>query len=84
MNDRRVVARWQTRGKDFLELYASQSEQFGTVYGYTGNFCGGGLPLTIKTDEAAITWMDNPWGHPDGTGQCTVLRSDRKSLRRVT
>jgi len=77
------IARWETRGKDWLDLYSTQSERFGTVYSYKGNGCGGGLPLTVKTDEDAIKWMDNPWGHPDGTGQCTVLRSDRSSLHRV-
>jgi hypothetical protein len=27
--------------------------------------------------------MENPWGHPDGTGQAFVLKCDRPSLKRV-
>jgi hypothetical protein len=80
---RRVVARWQTSGWDWINLESYVSDVHGLTYCYIGNGGGGGLPAHVKTDEDAIAWMDNPWGHKDGTGACTVLRSDRPSLKRV-
>jgi hypothetical protein len=78
MSDR-IVARWETRGKDYLEL--TKDEGRGRWYSYKGNGCGGGFEA--DSDAAAIQRMENPWGHPDGTGQVTVLKTDRPSLRRV-
>jgi hypothetical protein len=75
------LARWETRGKDWLELFKYKSDKHGTVYHYRGNGCGGGV--TASTDEEAIAAMENPWGHPNGTGQVTVLKTDRPSVRRV-
>ena len=84
MENDKIIARWETKGNDFLELRRVDLEKVGISYFYRGNGCGGGLPGTIKTDAGAIAWMDNPWGHKDGTGACTVLRSDRPSLKRVS
>ena len=76
-NSRRIVARWETRGHDFIELSES-----GGVYSYRGTRCGGVL-AALPDDAAAIAAMDRPWGDRNGTGACTVLRSDRPTLRRV-
>ncbi len=78
--DKTLVARWETRGKDWLEL--TRGEKPGT-YWYKGgpSYCGGGFDA--PSDEAAIQHMENPWGHPEGTGQVTVLKTDRPSLRRI-
>jgi len=85
-----VIARWETRGKDWLELYrhegmtmlrsGSDTERL-PAYGYRGNGCGGGFGATDDAD--AISRMEAPWGDPRGTGQVTVLKTDRSSLRRV-
>ena len=76
-----LIASWETTGKCFLHLFESTSPTLGVNYFYRGYRCGGGLPLTVKTREAAIAHMDNPWG-PE-VGACTVLRADRPSLRRA-
>jgi hypothetical protein len=73
-----VIARWETRGKDWLELFRLDAPY---RYQYKGNGCGG--VFFAKNDEDAIGQMEAPWGDPRGTGQVTVLKSDRPSLRRV-
>lgn len=65
----RPIARWETRGKDFLELRKSHQG-----YLYIGNRCGGVLP-DLPTDEEAIQYME---GHA-----VAVLKSDRPSTRRT-
>lgn len=79
----RLVARWETRGKDWLELLDNGAchNAPGRDYFYKGNGCGGGF--TAKDDEEAVRRMEAPWGDPRGTGQVTVLKTDRPSLRRV-
>lgn len=72
------VARWETRGKDWLELTKGEKPN---TYWYRGNGCMGGFDA--PSDVAAIQRMESPWGHPQGTGQVTVLKTDRPSLRRV-
>jgi hypothetical protein len=62
-----VVARWKTKGKDFLELHQSQ-----LGFSYVGNGCGGWL--TSVTKELATQEME--------VGPVKVLRSDRPSLKR--
>jgi hypothetical protein len=84
MNENLLIASWETSGKDFLHLFEARCAKLGINYCYRGKGCGGGLPLSITTREAAVAWMDNPWGHPEGTGACTVLRADRPSLKRVS
>jgi len=82
-----VIARWETRGKDWLELYRHEGLTMHgepgnlPAYGYRGNWCGGGFGATDDAD--AISRMEAPWGDPRGTGQVAVLKSDRPSLRRV-
>lgn len=79
------IARWQTKGHDWLELYrdarnyAPDKGRFS--YSYKGNGCGGGF--VANSDEEAISRMENPWGHPEGAGQAFVLKCDRPSLKRV-
>ncbi|NOS67803.1 MAG: hypothetical protein HOO67_05580 [Candidatus Peribacteraceae bacterium] len=73
MNDT-LIARWETRGNDFLDLYRG-----GTLpddYFYRGNGCGGGFAAV--SNEAAIARMEARGG------QAFVLKLDRPSLRRVT
>jgi len=70
-----VVARWETKGNDWLELHRDASG-----YTYAGRDCGGVLP-SMASDAEAIAWMERDWGR--GAGPVTVLRSDRRSLRRV-
>lgn len=65
-----VIARWETRGNDWLELYHSRT--CGDYY-YRGNQCGGGVQA--DTAEVAIEKME--------AGQVRVLRADRPSVRRV-
>ncbi len=74
-----VVARWETRGNDWLELTRGEKPN---CYWYSGNGCGGGFDA--KDDADAIRRMELPWGSPEGTGQVTVLKSDRPSVRRVS
>jgi hypothetical protein len=75
-----VLARWETRGKDWLELYRGAAA--GNFW-YRGGptYCGGGF--SADSDNEAVERMEYPWGHYKGTGQATVLRSDRPSLRMV-
>ena len=75
----RLVARWETKGKDWLELLVTPSG----YYHYRGNGCGGGPDRTVTNDAAAVAYMTAPWGAVGGTGQVTVLQSDRPSLKRV-
>jgi hypothetical protein len=73
--ERRVVAEWRTRGKDYLILYHTAAGYF-----YEGSGCGGTLE-PITDDVAAVERMERPWGKD--TGAVTVLRSYRPSLRRT-
>lgn len=77
------IAHWQTKGKDYLDLFNNGPALAGkgNDYFYSGNGCGGGF--TALSDEEAISRMEAPWGDPRGTGQVTVLKSDRPSLKRV-
>jgi len=70
------IARWETRGKDYLSL-----RRDGDNYFYEGNDCGGTLP-PCENDKAAIAWMERPWG-AGGAGPATVLWFDRTSLKRT-
>lgn len=78
----RTVARWETRGKDWLELelrmtpsYQDPADLSGmTFYAYSGNGCGGFLPK-FETDGEAIAYMER--------NAVATLRSDRPSLRRI-
>jgi hypothetical protein len=79
-NENTIIARWETKGKDFLELSRVKSDLLLNWYSYRGNGCGGSFQS--PSDECAIAQMEYPWGHPAGTGQVTVLRADRPSLRR--
>lgn len=72
---KRVIARWETKGKDFLELY---SDGNGYLYDGKGEF---GVLGAFIDDQAAIERMTNDWG--PNVGPVTVLRADRPSLRRV-
>jgi hypothetical protein len=80
MSDKRIVARWETKGKDWLELYQYRSGNL-SVWFYSGNGCGGGL--NAADDKDAIERMEAPRGDPRGWGQASVLKADRPSLRRV-
>ena len=74
----KTIARWETTGKDFLDLKRGHLEG---NYVYTGNNCGGAFRAV--NDESAIAAMEAPWEHPEGVGQVTVLKADRPSLRRT-
>lgn len=74
----RIVARWETRGKDFLCLQEENGSYF-----YNGYGCGGTLGNAVKDDATAIATMQAPWGDPHGVGAVTALKEDRKSLKRV-
>lgn len=87
MNTNRIVARWETRGADWLELTSENTTMEGPEgalfeYSYKGNACGG--CFWAASDTAAIARMEAPWGDPRGAGAATVLKSDRPSLRRTT
>ncbi len=83
-----LVARWQTKGNDWIELWklTEYSPRSGVgydgVYHYKGKGMGGGIPNTVKTDTEAIAYMERPWGR-GGAGPATVLKTDRPSLKRV-
>lgn len=69
MTDRRIVAEWRTKGKDFLTLY---HDVWG--YSYRGNGCGGNLGQ-LASDDVAIAHME--------ANAVATLKSDRVSLRRT-
>lgn len=71
--DRPLVARWETRGNDWLELTGDAARP--GCYWYKGNGCGGGFDAA--DDEAAIAVMQGR------NGAATVLKMDRPSLHRV-
>lgn len=75
------IARWETRGNDYLELFRSVLGNGTVCYHYRGNGCGGGFNLNQMTDEQAIERMSAPWG--PNVGPVTVLKADRPSLKRV-
>ena len=75
--ERRIVAKWKTKGNDWLELYHWPK----SGYGYRGNGCGGGI--IAETDEEAIVRMEAPRGSEHGWGPAAVLKSDRPSLKRI-
>ncbi len=78
---KRKIARWEAKGgKQYLELY-HDTNAAGPYYSYEGNDCGGTLPRQ-ENDEAAIAYMERPWGR-GGAGPVTVLRSDFPSTKRV-
>lgn len=66
---KRIVARWETKGTDFLELYQEQG-----CYFYEGKGCGGTIGV-LANDEAAINQMEQT--------AVRTLKSDRPSLKRV-
>lgn len=69
----RSVARWQTRGNDWLELFESESEDGTLSYSYNGN---GQMGVLAATDLAsAIAFME--------ANAVAVLKSDRPTLKRV-
>lgn len=70
-----LIARWETKGKDWLNLY--RGTQPGDYF-YRGNGCGGGLGVHVTDDWAAVMAMEAKGG------AAHVLKLDRPSLRRVT
>jgi len=76
----RVLARWETRGQDWLELVRTMTDGKPSFF-YRGNGCGGGIEA--DSFEDAVVRMEAPWGDDKGVGPCTVLRTDRSTLRRV-
>lgn len=66
---RTSVARWETTGKDYLELFHDASG-----YTYVGRNMAGCLP-SLSDDTTAIQHMES--------NAVAVLKSDRSSLRRV-
>ncbi len=77
---KRIVARWETKGKDFLEL---SKDDYPRSYGYLGNGCGGGF--MADSDEEAIERMEAERNNSKGYswGQVSVLKADRPSVKRV-
>lgn len=76
MTTETLIARWQTTGKDFLNLYRGATPG---DYFYRGRQCGGGLSAAVTSDEQAIQWMEF-----DRNGAARVLKLDRPSLKRVS
>lgn len=70
-----LIARWETTGHDFLNLYRGSRPG---DYFYRGRQCGGGLGAAVTTDEEAIRHMEF-----DRNGAARVLKMDRPSLKRV-
>jgi len=83
-----LIARWQTKGKDWVELWKytdytpREGQGYDGVYYYKGKGMGGGLPNTVRTDAEAVAYMERPWGR-GGAGQAFILKLDRPSLKRV-
>lgn len=80
------IARYETKGKDYLELFdngpsAHPDNKGLRDYYYKGNGCGGGFCAAHDVD--AISRFEAPWGDQRGVGQVTVLKSDRPSLKMV-
>ena len=65
-----LIAKWATRGKDYLELYKGNTLR---DYYYKGNGCGGGF--YADTNEAAILRIEND--------QVKWLKMYRPSLKRT-
>jgi len=71
---KRVVARWEAKGgKRFIELFEENS-----VYGYTGDGCGGNIGF-FGNDDAAIARMEHP-----SYGAVTCLKADFPSTKRIS
>ncbi len=68
-----ILAKWQTKGKDYLMLYQSDTDKKFGMYSYTGNQCGGGFNAIDL--ESAIAHMEK--------NQVAVLRADRPSVKRI-
>ncbi len=83
ISEEKSIARWETRGKDFLELFQSGYEKDGKLdFFYRGNGCGGGF--FADSPEQAIEMMEAPRGNGKYPwGQVDVLKCDRPSVRRV-
>jgi len=79
MKTEKAIARWETRGNDYLELFRLETPG---GYQYKGKGCGG--VFLAESDADAIKQMEAPWGDSKGTGAVTVLKTDRPSLRRVS
>ena len=71
--NREKIARWETRGEDFLELYRDEWGPY-SGYGYTGNGCFGWLG-EYADDDWAIRWMESH--------AVAVLKSDLSSPKLV-
>ncbi len=68
-----ILAKWQTKGKDYLMLYQSDVDKKFGMYSYTGNQCGGGFNAIDL--ESAIAHMEK--------NQVSSLRRDRPSVKRI-
>ena len=82
-SEEKSIARWETRGKDFLELFQSGYEKDGKLdFSYRGNGCCGGF--WADSAEQAIEMMEAPRNNGKYPwGQVDVLKCDRPSVRRV-
>lgn len=69
-----LIARWETRGNDYLNLFRGGSRP--NDYFYRGNGCGG--VFAVGSDADAIARMEALGG------PAFVLKLDRPSLRRVS
>ena len=78
-----IVARWETKGKDWLQLEKTSRPTGGFWYSYKGSGCGGTFGNNVTTDDQVIAHMERPWNSGTGPGPVTVLRADRSSLKRV-
>jgi preprotein translocase subunit YajC len=77
-DDPTVVARWETRGNDWIELYKDQD---GYWFDSTGVHMGG--RHQFPSDEAAIAWMESDEIGETGYSPLATLKMDRPSVRRV-
>ena len=66
-----LIAKWETKGKDFLELYRQETD--GEISGYTVSGRNQGGVISAKTDQQAMIDLTEYYVLP--------LKADRPSLK---
>lgn len=75
-----LIAAWETRGKERLELITCTAEK---EYRYINAYGRSFGCFSAPSHAAAVARMTAGWNAPEGPGAVTVLKSDRPSLRQV-